>query len=243
LNSNEFRDPKKPKFVSDLTKENDLSFIGILESGRTDFMPRFLKNLSGGRDFLWHSKDPHGRSGGILLGVDQQMFAIGSIDEGDFYVKFQLCNKLDVFKWEMVVVYGPSQPAYKESFLSELVRMCSQENLPLIVDGDYNILRHSSEKNNTNYDARWPFLFNVIIDGLNLRELEMSGRKFTWANNLASPTFEKLDRIVVTTEWEKFPLATVRALTREISDHTPLLLNTGESTNAHMHHMFKFELG
>jgi hypothetical protein len=151
---------------------------------------------------------------------------------------------LDSFEWALVAVYGLAQPAYKESFLSELVRMCSHENLPLIVGGDYNILQHSSEKNNTNYDARWPFLFNVVIDSLNLRELEMYGRKFTWANNLASPTFEKLDRILVTTEWEeKFPLATVRTLTGEISDHSPLLLNTGESINAHTHHMFKFELG
>jgi hypothetical protein len=72
----------------------------------------------------------------------------------------------------------------------------------------------------------------------------MSWHKFTWANNLASPTFEKLDRVLVTTEWEeKFPLAMVRALTREISDHAPLLLNTAESTYAHKHHTFKFELG
>jgi hypothetical protein len=142
------------------------------------------------------------------------------------------------------MVYGPAQPAYKESYLSDLVCMCSHENLSLIVGGDYNILRHSSKKNNTNYDARWSFLFNAVIDDLNLRELKKFGRKFTWPNNLASPTFEKLDRILVTTEWEeKFPLAMVRALTREISYHTPLLLNTGESTNAHTHHMFKFELG
>jgi endonuclease/exonuclease/phosphatase family metal-dependent hydrolase len=72
----------------------------------------------------------------------------------------------------------------------------------------------------------------------------MSGRKFTWANNLASQTFEKLDRILVSTEWEeKFPLSTVRALTREVSDHTPVLLNTGEPTNAQTQLMFKFELG
>jgi hypothetical protein len=43
--------------------------------------------------------------------------------------------------------------------------------------------------------------------------------------------------------YKKFPLATVRALTKEISDHTPLLLNIGESTYAHKHHTFKFELG
>jgi hypothetical protein len=72
----------------------------------------------------------------------------------------------------------------------------------------------------------------------------MSGRKFTWANNLASQTFEKLDRILVSTEWEeKFPLSTIRALTREVSDHTPVLLNTGEPINAQTQSMFKFELG
>jgi hypothetical protein len=136
------------------------------------------------------------------------MFAIGSIDEGDFYIKFQLCNKSYDFKWALAVVYEPAQATHKEKFLVELVCMCSQENLPLIMGGDYNILWHPYEKNNLNYDARWPFLFNAIIDGLNLREREMFGRKFTWANNLASPTFEKLDRILVTTKWEeKFPLA------------------------------------
>jgi exonuclease III len=142
------------------------------------------------------------------------------------------------------ICYGLAQADQKEKFLIELVLMCSHEDLPLIMGGDYNILRHPYEKNNPNYNARWSFLFNAVIDGLNLRELEMIGRKFTWANNLASQTFEKLDRILVTTEWEeKFPLSTVRALTREVSDHTPLLLNTGEPTNAHTQHMFKFELG
>jgi hypothetical protein len=73
-NSNGFRDPKKHKFVSDLTKKNGLSFIAILETGKNELMPRFLKILCGERDFLWHSKAPHGRSGRILLGVDQKSF-------------------------------------------------------------------------------------------------------------------------------------------------------------------------
>jgi endonuclease/exonuclease/phosphatase family metal-dependent hydrolase len=167
-----------------------------------------------------------GRSGGMLLGVDLNCFDIGAIDEGDHYIKFHLCNKSDDFKWELVVVYGPAQDDRKENFLMELVHMCSHENLPLLLGGDFNI---PSEKNNDRFNTRWPFLFNAVIDDLNLKELQMSGRKYTWANNLATPIFEKLDRILVTTEWEeKFPLSTVQALTREVSDHTPLLLNSGE---------------
>jgi hypothetical protein len=88
------------------------------------------------------------------------------------------------------------------------------------------------------------FLFNAVIDGLNLKEIQMSGTSYTWANNLANPTFEKLDQVLVTTEWEeKFPLTTVRVLTREVSDHTPHLINSGEPSLMATQSMFKFELG
>jgi hypothetical protein len=39
-----------------------------------------------------------------------------------------------------VAVYGPPQADHKENFLAELVRMCSHEDIPLIMGGDYNIL-------------------------------------------------------------------------------------------------------
>jgi exonuclease III len=128
--------------------------------------------------------------------------------------------------------------------LAELVDMCSHKNLPLVMGGDYNILRHPLKKNNDHYRTRCSFLFNAVIDGLNLKELKMSDRKYTWANNLANPTFEKLDRVLVTTEREeKFPLTMVHAITREVSDHTPLLLNFGELALMATQPMFKFKLG
>jgi hypothetical protein len=72
----------------------------------------------------------------------------------------------------------------------------------------------------------------------------MYGKKYTWANNLATPTYEKLDRILMMTKWEeKFPLSMVEALTRELSNHTPLLLNSGEPSQVATQPMFKFELG
>jgi hypothetical protein len=56
----------------------------------------------------------------------------------------------------------------------------------------------------------------------------MHGGKFTWSNNHASPTLEKLDRILMSLDWEDlFPLVTIRKLVREVSDHNALLLDTG----------------
>jgi hypothetical protein len=82
----------------------------------------------------------------MLLGVNLQVVDIGVIDEGDFYVKFHLCNKLDSFKCALIAVYGHAQDDQKERFLAELVNMCSHENLPILMGGDFNILRHSTEK-------------------------------------------------------------------------------------------------
>jgi len=84
-NSRGLGDLAKHRFLSDLVKEEQISFITLSETGETgrdDFPDRILNKLCAGRDFLWHSMAPHGRSGGILLGVDLQVFDIGAIAEG-----------------------------------------------------------------------------------------------------------------------------------------------------------------
>jgi hypothetical protein len=178
-NCNGFKDPKKYRFVSGLTREQNLCFIAISEMGRNSFSDAVLRNLCGGRNFLWHYKEPRGRSGGILLGIDLDTFDIGEIDEGDSYVKFHLCNKEDGLKWALVAIYDPAQANFKKQFLTEMVHLCSHEELPILLGEDFNMPRNPSEKNKDNFEHHWPFLFNSLIDGLNLRELELSGRKFT----------------------------------------------------------------
>jgi hypothetical protein len=51
-NSNGFKELKKHKFISDLTKENNLNFIAVLKIRRSDFIPSFLKNLCAEKDYL-----------------------------------------------------------------------------------------------------------------------------------------------------------------------------------------------
>jgi len=199
----------------------------------------------GGKQFLWSWIEPKGQSGGILLGINPSVFDIGYISQGDYHIKFRMRNKADGFQWNLIAVYGAAQPEHKQSFLSEL-GYCQSKSLPVAIGGDFNIIRGPQDKNNDRYDDRWLFLFNTVINSLDLnKEIELSGLNFIWANNsLPKPTFERLDRVLVSTEWElNFPQATVQALTRYISsDHTPLLLTFGSSLGA-TQPMFKFELG
>jgi hypothetical protein len=45
-----------------------------------------------------------------------------------------------------VPVYGAAQDAHKDEFLAELVRTCEDETLPMLVGGDFNIIRKREEK-------------------------------------------------------------------------------------------------
>ena len=140
-------------------------------------------------------------------------------------------------------LYGPAKDDFKLAFLSELICTCQQNPMPTLIGGDFNIMTHSKEKNKDNVNPRWPFLFNAVIDTFDLREIELTGRQFTWANSLADPTYEKLDRALMTSEWEfKYPMVTVHALDRGVSDHSPLLLDTGDPSFTGTAKQFKMEL-
>jgi hypothetical protein len=108
-NSRGLADLAKHKFLAELVREEQINFIALSETGRESFPDHVLKNLCARRDFLWHAMAPHGRSGGILLGVDLSVFDIGAIDEGDFYVKFTLRYKSTDFKFVLYSIYGLAQ--------------------------------------------------------------------------------------------------------------------------------------
>lgn len=70
-----------------------------------------------------------------------------------------------------MAVYGPTQEDFKTAFLTELVRTCQQNYLPTLIGGDFNMMRSRKEKNKNNFNMRWSFLFNAIIDNFDLREI------------------------------------------------------------------------
>jgi len=231
------------RFLDDASREHKLDFIALLETGRYNFTSQFLQTISSGLEYDWHCLPPRGRSGGILLGVNRETLEVGNVILGDFAVKFQVKSRADGFRWALVAVYGAAQPELKSAFLADMVRICGDERLPILVGGDFNMIRRREEKNNDNFDARWSFMFNAIIESLDLKEIELTGRQFTWANYLENLTYEKLDRVLTSVDWEhKFPFVTVKALQRGLPDHTPLLVDSGDATHVGNKNTFSFEL-
>ena len=105
-NSDAFRDPGKHIFVKEAIREHKLDFIALLETDRSNFAIPFLNSLSAGRDFCWFCLPPHGRSGGILFGINSETLQVKNVVTGDFCVKLHIRSKHDGFEWVFIPVYG-----------------------------------------------------------------------------------------------------------------------------------------
>jgi exonuclease III len=162
-NSIGLRDLAKYNFLFDTSCEYHLDFVAILETCRDDFTTSDLTHFCGGKDFFWHWTSPRGQSGGILLEINLQLFDIGNITLGDYHIKFNVKTKVDGFKWALIAAYGAAQDEFKEAFLTEMVQICSTDDKPALIGGDFNIIRSHAEKNNDRYNDRCPFLFNTCI--------------------------------------------------------------------------------
>ena len=70
--------------------------------------------------------------------------------------------------------------------------------------------------------------FLKVIDELELRDLPLQGGPFTWSGGLNSQTMSRIDRFLVTEDWEGYFNGVVQStLPRPVSDHFPILLDGG----------------
>jgi hypothetical protein len=134
-NSRGLGDLAKHLFVADCIRDHNLDFLTISETGRCEFTQSFLSRLSGGIDFVWHSRHPRGRSGGILVGVKTDTMDVLACSEGDFHVKLHIRNKIDNFTWSLVAVYGAAQEEFKANFLREMVNLVKDNPYPIVIEG------------------------------------------------------------------------------------------------------------
>jgi hypothetical protein len=93
---------------------------------------------------------------------------------------------------------------------------------PWLIVGDFNIARFTEDRNNKNFDARAADDLNALIDALELQELPLLDRRFTWSNRRANPTLVWLDRALINLPWgERLFNTSLVSLLRNTSDHVP----------------------
>lgn len=122
-------------------------------------------------------------------------------------------------------VYGPRDDPVKSPFWAEIRSIRNWVLGPWVMCGDFNTMRFSSERTRGIGSMRDMELFGDLIRDLNLVDLPLGGRSFTWSNKREVASFAKLDRLLVSDDWEaRYLLVTQKALQALVFDHSAILL-------------------
>jgi hypothetical protein len=71
-----------------------------------------------------------------------------------------------------------------------------------MVIGDFNMIFFASEKNNELLDRAMMARFRRFVQELELKDMYMHGRRFTWSSECENPTLTRIDRALVSVDWE-----------------------------------------
>lgn len=143
---------------------------------------------------------------------------------GVYTLSVDLMVNIDTSMIRVTGVYGPSNQRDKALFFEELKKARPQFAMPWMVAGDFNVTLDLQDRSNTNHHVNQMRAFRGLIEHLELIDLPLLGRRYTWSNERENPTFVRLDRFLVSTEWiQSFPNTVQTAGTDPLSDHCPLL--------------------
>ena len=101
---------------------------------------------------------------------------------------------------------------------------------PWCLGSDFNVLRSPDERHR---EGRWLGAmrrFSHVIDDLVLKDLPLKGGRFTWAGGSGNQRMARLDRFLVSNNWEEyFGFVSQGILPKPFSNHSPILLEGGFS--------------
>jgi hypothetical protein len=93
---------------------------------------------------------------------------------------------------------------------------------PWLVAGDFNLIVDPVDKIRGCLHCSMMAIFRRALSSLELKELYLNGRRYTWSNKRELLTLEKLDRVFSTMDWEMlYPDAFLSAMSTGPSDHCP----------------------
>lgn len=96
----------RKKQVSEYIRNDKLACVGLQETNKLDFSDSELREMAGVLDFTWKWIPASGLSGGIIIGVNNEVLELEDYKPGNFSISMVLRNRKSNFRWVQVTVYG-----------------------------------------------------------------------------------------------------------------------------------------
>jgi hypothetical protein len=72
-----------------------------------------------------------------------------------------------------------------------------------MINGDFNMIYQAGDRSNGRLHRRQICRFRRLLSDLELKQLHLHGRLFTWSNERTHRTLERIDRIFISLDWER----------------------------------------
>jgi hypothetical protein len=131
-----YRAPGRRTQIKDFISREHLDFVGLQETIKDAFTPSELLAIDPLGKFAWQHTPALGRSGGMLLGVNEDTFEVLAWKEGRFFIQADVVQLDSSRRWSFVCVYGPADHRRSTEFLTELTATIHACTLPVVVGGD-----------------------------------------------------------------------------------------------------------
>jgi hypothetical protein len=141
-----------------------------------------------------------GSAEGVLVVWRSEVVTVHAQRTDCFLVSILLSTEGGQTLW-LTAVYGPCSLPLKPGFLDELRFLRGVCTGPWAVADDFNLILEAHDKNNTNVNRRSMTMFRRAVKDLELKESNLLGRRFTWSNERATPTLERIDRWFGSVVW------------------------------------------
>jgi len=136
--------------------------------------------------------------GGILIAWRDGSFVVSQHRVHRHSVSVLFSNNDDP-AWWFTGVYGPHRDDEKLGFIEELREVRANCPGPWMLAGDFDM----EDKNNENINRAMMGRFRHFVNDLELKEIPLLGRRYTWSNERDSPMLVKLDQVLCTNDWEE----------------------------------------
>jgi hypothetical protein len=132
--SGETRKVRKFEFLRELITRHKVDFIGLQETKIKEFDQRWFEALNPQKKSIWISSPPRGRSGGLLVGFNSDIFDVIRQDISEFMINCLIHHKSKNVTLNFVNIYGAAQVENKADFsVSSPVSVQNAKARPFLV--------------------------------------------------------------------------------------------------------------
>ncbi|XP_071729355.1 uncharacterized protein [Rutidosis leptorrhynchoides] len=184
----------------------------------------WVRALWGESNFGYVQKEVVGKSGGLLLIWDSNVFDVIESWGCEFFLAIRGIWSRSGIESIIVNIYVPHNDREKIEMWDLLDKLINSIDSSWLLVGDFNEVRAPTDRQNSQFHQYRADRFNEFINRNRLIEIGISERKFTRISD-DGLKFSKLDRFLVSDNFHSlWDDLSVIALDRHLSDHCPLML-------------------